>query len=79
MDETLQEPKLFESVVKGRLTNSPAGAMADYSWSRLFLVFVPDGREKTLAQMSREEYFSWLKSDGVGTEERELGEFLTSK
>ena len=35
------------------------GEMREYYWSELFLVFVPDEKEKTLAEMSLEEYQDW--------------------
>lgn len=58
-DENLKEPTLFESDVRGILTNSPRGEVKDYFWSDLFLVFVPDGENKTLAEMTWDEYQEW--------------------
>lgn len=58
-DGTLKEPILFESDVRGILTKSPRGEVKDYFWSDLFLVFVPDGENKTLAEMTWKEYQKW--------------------
>ncbi len=58
-DETCLEPVYFESVIKGRLAEQSMGEMREYYWSELFLVFVPDEKEKTLAEMSLEEYQDW--------------------
>jgi inosine/xanthosine triphosphate pyrophosphatase family protein len=63
-DTTLQEPKLFPSRVHGTLIGEPRG-----DWdnppvsmkSRLWYVFIPQGQEKTIAEMSDEERLEVLK------------------
>lgn len=55
------KPVLFESIVRGKLSRSPKGHMKPFHWSKLFLIFVPDGKTKTLAQMEKREYESWYK------------------
>ncbi|MDI6883196.1 MAG: non-canonical purine NTP pyrophosphatase [Patescibacteria group bacterium] len=59
LDETLTEPAYFESNVDGSLSDFPRGEMRDYHWSKLFLVFTPRGANKTLAEMTYEEYQNW--------------------
>lgn len=59
LDETLSEPVYFESNVDGLLSDLPRGEMRDYYWSELFLVFVPKNANKTLAEMTFEEYQEW--------------------
>jgi XTP/dITP diphosphohydrolase len=54
-------PRLFESVNKGRLSSSPKGTARHFHWSRLFLIFIPDGERKTLAQMTKGEFDGWHK------------------
>jgi XTP/dITP diphosphohydrolase len=56
------KPQLFESVVNGKLSKSPEGKLRPFHWSKLFLIFIPEGRNKTLAQMRKEEYDDWYKS-----------------
>ena len=56
LDETLSEPVYFESRVEGLLSDSPRGEMRDYYWSKLFLVFIPKDTNKTLAEMTFDEY-----------------------
>jgi len=58
-DGTLKKPVVFEESVKGRLANRPRGKKQDYFWSDLFFIFVPEGQDKTLAEMSPEEYYKW--------------------
>lgn len=58
-DGKLKKPTLFESNVKGVLAESPKGKIRDYFWSDLFVVFIPDGETKTLAEMTRKEYQKW--------------------
>lgn len=60
-DNEIDEPKYFESEVRGRISKRKRGTNPDYSWSKLFLIFIPEGREKTLAEMSREEYQDWRR------------------
>ena len=59
LDETLSEPAYFESNVDGLLSDFPRGEMRDYCWSKLFLVFVPRSANKTLAEMTFDEYQEW--------------------
>jgi len=59
LDETLSEPVYFESNVDGLLSDFPRGEMRDYCWSKLFLVFIPRDANKTLAEMTFNEYQEW--------------------
>jgi len=59
LDETLSKPVYFESNVEGLLSDFPRGEMHDYYWSELFLVFIPKNANKTLAEMTSEEYQEW--------------------
>lgn len=58
-DETLKEPVVFEGSVKGKLSDKLKGYKQDYFWSDLFFVFMPEGKDKTLAEMTPEEYYKW--------------------
>jgi len=59
LDGTLKEPVVFEESVKGRLADKPRDKKQDYFWSDLFFVFVPEGKDKTLAEMAPEGYYKW--------------------
>ncbi|KKS38971.1 MAG: hypothetical protein A3G49_02685 [Candidatus Sungbacteria bacterium RIFCSPLOWO2_12_FULL_41_11] len=58
-DASLSEPKLFTAKIKGELSDSPAGTIQPHQWSKLSLIFIPLGHDKTLAEMSKEEYLNW--------------------
>lgn len=59
-DGELSEPKLFETNAKGSLSTEPRGEMKEkYHWSELSLVFIPNRKIKTIAEMSIEEYLEW--------------------
>jgi XTP/dITP diphosphohydrolase len=60
-DDSLTEPKLFLSGVRGSLANQQRGVMKEYLWSRYSLIFIPEGSEKTQAEMTSEEYNVWRK------------------
>jgi len=61
VDSALPEPKVFSSPVPGRLAPSPRGECPPWAWSELYRVFIPAGRSRTLAQMSRENYLKWTE------------------
>ncbi len=50
------EPVVFDHEVRGSLSHKPLGTLSEYAWSELFLIYIPEGYNKTLAQMSRKEY-----------------------
>lgn len=60
-DKNLPEPLVFESSVRGKLSAQPKERMKDYAWSKLFLIFIPEGKQKTLSQMTFEEYQRWSR------------------
>ena len=59
LDETLSDPIFFTSNVPGSLATDPRGISRDYYWSDLFFIFVIEGRDVTLAEMSPETYQEW--------------------
>jgi len=59
MDSEIQEPIYFMSYVPGVLSNVVCGQMQNHLWSRLSLIFIPKGSQKTLAEMSPQEYSEW--------------------
>lgn len=61
MDQTLEEPKYFIAHVRGQLADTSRGSMQKHLWSKLGLIFIPEGSEKTLAEMSYDEYLEWRK------------------
>lgn len=58
-DKKLKEPITFKSGVSGILAETPSGKMKEYAWSPLFLVFIPEGKQKTLSEMTEKEYLEW--------------------
>lgn len=59
LDNTLKDPIIFEETIRGNLAEKIRGKKQDYFWSDLFFVFIPEGKEKTLAEMTPEEYYKW--------------------
>ncbi|MBI4119342.1 MAG: hypothetical protein HY456_00660 [Parcubacteria group bacterium] len=59
LDDALNEPRYFMAHVRGRLAFEPKGTLQKHHWSPLSLIFVPEGNEKTLAEMSYDEYLEW--------------------
>ncbi len=61
MDNKLQEPQYFISHLRGQLAKSERGVMQKHLWSKLALIFIPEGCSKTLAEMTYEEHSEWRK------------------
>lgn len=59
-----KEPLCFENTVVGTLSEKPKGRMDKKCWTELFLVFIPNGESKSLAQMSTTEYSKWYDTVG---------------
>lgn len=61
IEESFDQPNTFIGQVKGILAEKPKGIMQDYHWSKLALIFIPEGSHKTLAEMNKGEYTEWRK------------------
>lgn len=55
-------PKIFEDVVRGKVSLEPRGQQQPWHLSALATIFIPDGLDRTLAELSREEYRDWRRS-----------------
>ncbi|MCD6547516.1 MAG: hypothetical protein J7K22_03110 [Nanoarchaeota archaeon] len=53
--------RFFIFSVKGSLSEEPRGDLKDHLWSSLSLIFIPHSSNKTLAEMSREEFLDWVR------------------
>ena len=62
LDDSLSEPQYFIENVKGTLSHEIKGFLQDHLWSKLGLIFIPEGNIKTLAEMNYQEYVEWRKS-----------------
>ena len=51
-----ENSKFFESSAPGTLAKEKRGEMKEYLWSKLGLIFVPKNYNKTLAELTQEEY-----------------------
>ncbi len=60
MDEKLTEPKYFIDISKGKLSDKPQGKMQKHLWSNLSKIFIPKNYKKILAEMTYDEYSTWL-------------------
>ena len=77
LDQHLLDPLYFESSVEGDLSEEPRGVMKDYYWSELFLVFIPKNSNKTLAEMTFEEYRAWREERYRDSFASKFGEWFT--
>jgi XTP/dITP diphosphohydrolase len=71
LDKKLKEPKYFITHIRGKLAEKKQGSMQKHLWSELGLIFIPEGSEKTLAQMSYSEYLEWRR---ISREKNSLGQ-----
>lgn len=58
-DNLRKRPKLFERIVKGKISEEPLGKVKSYHWSKLALIFIPEGESKTMAQMTKKEFMNF--------------------
>ncbi len=79
LDSTLAEPMCFTSSIEGRLSEQPMGTLKEYSLSDLHLIFIPEGCTKTMADMTREEYFEWRTIRQPNSVASKFGEWLSSR
>ncbi len=80
MDESLSGPEYFISKVKGKVADEKRGVMQKHLWSRLGLIFVPEGMDKTLAEMSYDEYVGWKDTSDEGSSlGGMLGKWISSR
>lgn len=74
----LPEPNIFEWKVSGSVAGETRGTLQSYHWSNLALVFKPNGSNKTLAEMSEEEFHDWRESVRPNEFDK-LGEHLSKR
>ncbi len=61
LDKNLAEPEIFIGKVPGQISEKERGEIQDHHWSELSRIFIPEGSDKTLAEMTYEEYMDWRK------------------
>ncbi len=57
------QPKLFFGEHKGVVSREPKGKLSKHDWSELSYIFIPDGKEKVLAEMTDEERVALSKAN----------------
>ncbi len=62
IDDEIQKPQYFAGHFRGKLSEEPLGTLKEHAWSDLWRIFIPEGHELTLAQMTRQEYLSWIQT-----------------
>lgn len=61
MDDKLKEPIVFCDKEPGMIASEERGRNREWVWSSIAKVFIPNGHDKTLCEMSKEEYYSKAK------------------
>ena len=59
MSNELSEPVFIRARIPGTIAEEERGSLGSFHWSRLSLIFIPDGYEKNLAEFSEAEYVPW--------------------
>lgn len=62
MDDTISSPIWFKDSYSGTLLDKISGKRKPFFWSDLFLSFIPDNSNKTLASLSEQEFRELEKS-----------------
>lgn len=58
-DSILKEPAFFESYLEGTIAEHLKGERKKEQWSEFWFLFIPQGHEQTLAEMTPEAYEYW--------------------
>ena len=61
------------------LIRVPRGEMQKHLWLKLGTVFIPNGSDKTLAEMPEEEYLKWRESTKKDSLGLQLGDWLLER
>lgn len=78
-ENAVYSPNTFISRVEGTLSNNVRGEMQKHLWSKLSLIFIPKGHDKTLAEMNYDEYVSWSESRNKEKESILFAEWFAAK
>ncbi len=62
LDSECDGPVYFVSGTMGMLSAGIRGTKMDYHWSELSRIFIPEGCDKTLAEMNEDEFKLWNSS-----------------
>ncbi|MEY4744924.1 MAG: hypothetical protein RL272_869 [Candidatus Parcubacteria bacterium] len=63
-DPALPAPLVFERVERGRVSDAPRGDPAGHK-SKTAMLFIPDGCDKTIAEMAPEEFHAYRTRPGT--------------
>ena len=60
------QPLYLDTKIHGVLTHEPKGELKPRAWSEIHLAFIPESHDKTLAEMSEEEYNKFISNHTSG-------------
>lgn len=75
-DNIQTKPKLFERIVRGTISKKPRGKVKPYHWSKLALIFIPEGKRKTLAEMTKKELMNFRKRVDINSHWEQFAKFF---
>ena len=76
----LPAPRTFLASVRGRIAEEPRGTMRPAFWSELALIYIPEGYDRTLAELSNEEVEERRKGFTIEqSAERQFVEWLANR
>lgn len=78
-DGNKEAPTLFESRARGMISVMPRGTTKSFHWSKLFLIFLPDGERKTLGEITKKEYLEWHRKIDRYSHLEKFGKWFSSK
>ncbi len=79
MGPNMDIPIFFHSFNPGIISDEVRGMVKDFHWSKLTLIFIPNGSKKTLAEMPLEEYHDVVKKQGRISAEEQFAQWFTKK
>lgn len=79
IDDPQTEPQCFTSSIRGTLAEQERGVMQKHLWSKLGLIFVPPHTNRTLAEMSPEEYAAYWQEHPRDSCQDQFGKWYSSR
>jgi len=77
LESLRKRPKLFKRKVEGEIAKRPLGQLKPYNWSKLHLIFIPEGEKKTLAQMTKKEFLEFKRKIDKNSHWEQFGKFYS--
>lgn len=79
MGPDIKKPVFFHSYNPGVISETERGERKPFHWSQLTLIFIPEGYDRTLAEMDEAEYHGVVRSHNQESAEEQFAKWFIGK